>query len=126
MEDQKRWVCYTLIYHWFKGVDMYIESLWQLNNLLKQQGSKLTVVAFIIMPAKTNNFNVESLKGHSFIRDMRKTVGSIVEAMSERMFDAIAQGQVRALLPRIDPITVLNICSSQNLKTSLKRKRWLC
>ena len=73
---------------------MYIESLVGLNNLLKQQGSKLTVVAFIIMPARTNNFNVESLKGHSFIRDMRKTVGSIVESVSERMFDAIAQGQV--------------------------------
>eukprot|EP00026_Physarum_polycephalum_P003761 Phypoly_transcript_03775.p1 GENE.Phypoly_transcript_03775~~Phypoly_transcript_03775.p1 ORF type:complete len:686 (+),score=116.66 Phypoly_transcript_03775:101-2158(+) len=77
-----------------KGVDMYIESLVGLNELLKQQGSKLTVVAFIIMPAKTNNFNVESLKGHSFIRDMRKTVGSIVESVSERMFDAIAQGQL--------------------------------
>jgi glycogen(starch) synthase len=73
---------------------MYIESLVGLNELLKQQNSKLTVVAFIIMPAKTNNFNVESLKGHSFIRDMRKTVGSIVESVSERMFDAIAQGQV--------------------------------
>lgn len=73
---------------------MYIESLANLNNLLKQQGSTLTVVAFIIMPAKTNNFNVESLKGQSFIRDMRKTVNSIVEQMSDRIFDCIAQGQV--------------------------------
>ncbi len=73
---------------------MYIEALGALNQLLKQQASPLTVVAFIIMPAKTNNFNVESLKGQSFIRDMRKTVASIVESMSERIFDSIAQGQV--------------------------------
>jgi len=42
---------------------MFIDALAGLNYLLKQRGSNMTVVAFIIMPAPTNNFNVESLKG---------------------------------------------------------------
>ena len=37
-----------------KGVDMYIESLARLNYRLQQNNSKMTVVAFIIMPAATN------------------------------------------------------------------------
>jgi glycogen(starch) synthase len=50
-----------------KGVDMFIDALAGLNYLLKQRGSNITVVAFIIMPAPTNNFNVESLKGINHI-----------------------------------------------------------
>lgn len=32
---------------------------------LQVNGSETTVVAFFIMPARTNNFNVESLKGQA-------------------------------------------------------------
>eukprot|EP01111_Echinosteliopsis_oligospora_P015713 TRINITY_DN6296_c0_g1_i1.p1 TRINITY_DN6296_c0_g1~~TRINITY_DN6296_c0_g1_i1.p1 ORF type:complete len:630 (-),score=190.40 TRINITY_DN6296_c0_g1_i1:91-1980(-) len=82
-------------YEYFnKGVDMYIDALAGLNDLLKQQGSKTTIVAFIVMPAKTNNFNIESLKGQSLIRDMKKTVGSIMEEMSDRIFEMVAKGHL--------------------------------
>jgi len=37
---------------------------------------------------------VESLKGQSLIRDTRRTVNSIVEAMSERIFEQTAQGHL--------------------------------
>lgn len=83
-----------------KGVDIYLDAIATLNHMLKQSGSKTTVVAFIIMPAKTNNFNVESLKGQSLIRDMRRTVNSIVENLSERIFEQVAQG----VLPKIDDL----------------------
>ena len=46
-----------------KGADMFIESLARLNHMLKTAGSEITVIAFIIMPAPTNNYNVESLRG---------------------------------------------------------------
>jgi len=45
-----------------KGVDMFIESLARLNHRLKSSGSKMTVVAFIIMPAQTHSLTVEALK----------------------------------------------------------------
>ncbi|KAK5576705.1 hypothetical protein RB653_007849 [Dictyostelium firmibasis] len=77
-----------------KGVDMFLDSLAGLNKLLQQSGSKMTVVAFIIMPAATNNFNVESLKGHSYLKDMRRTCNTIVEAMGERLFEATSRGKM--------------------------------
>ena len=45
-----------------KGVDMFIESLAELNHLLKQENSDVTIVAFIIMPGNTNSYNVESIR----------------------------------------------------------------
>ncbi|XP_014749320.1 PREDICTED: glycogen [starch] synthase, muscle-like, partial [Sturnus vulgaris] len=48
-----------------KGADIFLEALARLNYLLRVNGSEVTVVAFFIMPARTNNFNVESLKGQA-------------------------------------------------------------
>ncbi|EGG20798.1 glycogen synthase [Cavenderia fasciculata] len=45
------------------------------------------------MPSKTNNFNVESLKGQSHIRDMRRTCNAVVESMGDRLFDATSRGK---------------------------------
>ncbi|KAH0516358.1 Glycogen [starch] synthase, liver [Microtus ochrogaster] len=48
-----------------KGADIFLESLSRLNFLLRMHKSNVTVVVFFIMPAKTNNFNVETLKGQA-------------------------------------------------------------
>ena len=46
-----------------KGADIFIESLARLNHMLKEAKSDKTVVAFLIFPAPTNSFNVDSLRG---------------------------------------------------------------
>jgi glycogen(starch) synthase len=46
-----------------KGVDLFLEALAQLNDRLKHINSPITVVAFIIMPAATHSYTVDSLKG---------------------------------------------------------------
>lgn len=48
-----------------KGADIFIEALARLNHHLKTSKPDVTVVAFLIFPARTNNFNVESLRGHA-------------------------------------------------------------
>uniref|UniRef100_A0A672UQW0 Glycogen [starch] synthase n=1 Tax=Strigops habroptila TaxID=2489341 RepID=A0A672UQW0_STRHB len=48
-----------------KGADMFLEALSRLNFLLRVHKTDVTVVVFFIMPAKTNNFNVETLKGQA-------------------------------------------------------------
>ncbi|KAF4530708.1 hypothetical protein B566_EDAN004949, partial [Ephemera danica] len=53
-----------------KGADVFIEALARLNHYLKAAHSDATVVAFLIFPAKTNNFNVESLRGHAIGKRM--------------------------------------------------------
>ncbi|XP_023246628.1 glycogen [starch] synthase [Copidosoma floridanum] len=48
-----------------KGADIFIEALARLNHYLKVSKMDITVTAFLIFPARTNNFNVESLRGHA-------------------------------------------------------------
>lgn len=70
-----------------KGVDMYIEALARLNHKLKSSGSKKTVVAFIILPAKTTSLTVEALKGQAVIKSLRDTVGVIEREVGKRIFE---------------------------------------
>ncbi len=62
-----------------KGIDMFLEGLARLNWRLKEEKSKMTVVGFIITNAgpKVNNFNVESLKGQSIVRELRKEINQM-------------------------------------------------
>lgn len=47
----------------------------------------VTVVAFMIFPTKTNNFNVESLRGHAVTKQLRDTINIIQQEVGKRMFD---------------------------------------
>ncbi|KAI9777466.1 MAG: glycogen synthase isoform 1 [Geoglossum umbratile] len=70
-----------------KGVDMFIESLARLNHRMKVAGSKMTVVAFIIMPAQTTSLTVEALKGQAVIKSLRDTVTHIERGVGKRLFE---------------------------------------
>ncbi|KAK9466081.1 glycogen synthase [Lipomyces arxii] len=74
-----------------KGVDMFIESLARLNHRLKTENSNKTVVAFIIMPAATHSYTVETLKGQAVMKALRDTVNEIQESMGHRMFERAAR-----------------------------------
>ncbi|KAI9298732.1 glycogen synthase [Neoconidiobolus thromboides FSU 785] len=75
-----------------KGVDMFIESLARLNHRLKEKNSDITVVAFVIMPAKTNSFTVETLKGHAVVKQLKDTVTEIQDRIGKRIFEQAARG----------------------------------
>lgn len=70
-----------------KGVDMFIESLARLNWRLKTAGSKVTVVAFIIMPAATTSLTVEALKGQAVVKSLHETLMAVEKSMGKRLFD---------------------------------------
>src|SRR5579871_2876447 len=74
-----------------KGVDMFIEALARLNWRLKSSGSKITVVAFIIMPAATHSYTVEALKGQAVMKSLQSTVDEIKENFGRRLFDRAAR-----------------------------------
>ncbi|KAK9457921.1 glycogen synthase [Dipodascopsis uninucleata] len=74
-----------------KGVDMYIESLARLNHRLKTENSNKTVVAFIIMPAATHSYTVETLKGQAVIKALQDTVKEITESVGRRLFERSAR-----------------------------------
>jgi glycogen(starch) synthase len=88
-----------------KGMDLYIEALYRLNQRMKTLPAHLphaTVVAFIVTRAGTKNINVEVLKNQSMFDDLRNTCSAIQEQMGRRLFSSAATGRVPAypeLLP---------------------------
>ncbi|EPS99936.1 hypothetical protein FOMPIDRAFT_1024034 [Fomitopsis schrenkii] len=100
-----------------KGVDMYIESLARLNYRLKKSGSKMTVVAFIIMPAATHSYTIDALKGQAVTKQLRDTVTEIQNRVGARLFEhAIRSNGEHSTLP--SPEVLL----SEEDKVLLKRR----
>eukprot|EP01126_Amoeba_proteus_P014119 TRINITY_DN1610_c0_g1_i6.p1 TRINITY_DN1610_c0_g1~~TRINITY_DN1610_c0_g1_i6.p1 ORF type:complete len:579 (-),score=114.11 TRINITY_DN1610_c0_g1_i6:60-1562(-) len=77
-----------------KGVDLFIESLVELNKLLKTNNSPTTVVAFIVMPGKTNSYNNESINGQSMRREILETCEKITKKVTERIYEQIMRGEI--------------------------------
>ncbi|KAF8521143.1 glycogen synthase [Gautieria morchelliformis] len=89
-----------------KGVDMFIESLARLNYRLQKAGSKVTVVAFIIMPAATHSYTVEALKGQAVTKQLRDTVTEIQNRIGQRIFERAARytGDLGSEIPAMEDL----------------------
>ncbi|XP_073337039.1 glycogen [starch] synthase, liver [Pagrus major] len=77
-----------------KGADIFLESLSRLNYLLRVHRNDVTVVVFFIMPAQTNNFNVESLKGQAVRKQLWDTAHTVKEKFGKKLYDALLKGQI--------------------------------
>ncbi|VDK31887.1 unnamed protein product, partial [Gongylonema pulchrum] len=53
-----------------------------------------TVVAFIIYPAASNSFNVESLKGQAVCKQLHSTISRIKDNLASRMFEGCLKGHI--------------------------------
>lgn len=62
-----------------------------LNEKLKACNSPMTVVAFIITPAETHSFTVETLKGQAVVKQLKETVHGIAKRMETRLFEKAAR-----------------------------------
>ena len=77
-----------------KGMDVFIESLSQLNERLKGMAKPPTVVAFIITRAPTKSLNVTSLQNHLRFEDLKATCRDLEQNLSQRLLDATARGRM--------------------------------
>ena len=77
-----------------KGMDLFIESLYRLNERLRPMDDRPTVVAFIITKAATKNINVGVLHSQSMFDELHKTCGQIQTQMGERLFHSAAIGKI--------------------------------
>ncbi|XP_057289340.1 glycogen [starch] synthase, muscle-like [Hydractinia symbiolongicarpus] len=95
-----------------KGADMFLESLARLNYLLKASNSDVTVVAFLIFPAKTNSFNVEALQGQAHVKQLRSTVSEIHDKIGKKIFDIAMSGRLPDASELLQPrdLTSLKRC----------------
>lgn len=95
-----------------KGADLFLESMARLNYLLKSSNSDITVVAFMIFPAKTNNFNVEALRGQAHVKQLRITVSEIHDKIGKKIFDVAMSGKLPVASELLEPkdLTSLKRC----------------
>ena len=70
-----------------KGADMFIEALARLNHYLQATDSDKTVIAFLIFPTRTNNFNVDSLRGQAITKQLRDTIHDIQNTIGKRLYE---------------------------------------
>jgi glycogen(starch) synthase len=80
-----------------KGMDLFIEALWHLNQRLKAMPSMLprpTIVAFIISRAPNKNINVDVLRNQSMFDELRKTCVEMQEEMGRKLFLSAVAGRI--------------------------------
>lgn len=94
-----------------KGMDIFIESLYQLNQRLRSIPNSPTIVAFIITRAPTKSLNVTSLQNHLRFEDLKTTTREMERLLGQRVLNAVARGH----LPTYEEIL------SEDIKLRLKR-----
>lgn len=85
-----------------KGADVFLEALARLNYLLRVNGSEQTVVAFFIMPARTNNFNVETLKGQAVRKQLWDTANTVKEKFGRKLYESLLVGSLPDMNKMLD------------------------
>jgi glycogen(starch) synthase len=77
-----------------KGLDVFIEALYELNRRLRARSEDVTVVAFIITRAPYRGLNVEALNRQAMFNELRHTCEEIKEDMGNTLFETVAAGRL--------------------------------
>jgi glycogen synthase len=77
-----------------KGMDLFIEALYHLNQRLRELNDRPTVVAFIVTKAATRNINVSTLQSQSMFEELHKTCEQIEEQIGRRLFRGAVNGRI--------------------------------
>jgi glycogen(starch) synthase len=77
-----------------KGMDVFIDSLAELNHRLKAERADVTVVGFIIAPAAFRQLNVETLNRQAMFTEFRSLCHELEEQMGRRLFQTVMDGRL--------------------------------
>src|SRR4051812_7337017 len=76
-----------------KGLDMYIEALFRLNQRLRTWPDPPNIVAFIITRAPTRNINVGALQAQAMFDELKAISRDIERQMGKRLFLSATTGR---------------------------------
>jgi glycogen(starch) synthase len=76
-----------------KGLDVYIEALFRLNQLLRTWPDPPTIVAFIVTRAPVRNINVGTLQAQAMFDELKAISRDIELQMGRRLFLAATTGR---------------------------------
>jgi glycogen(starch) synthase len=85
-----------------KGMDMTIEALSRLNHRLRDAGTPITVVFFIITRAPVKSINVAALQSSAMLKEFRTAADAIKDQIGDRLFHAATAGQIPDLNALVD------------------------
>ncbi len=92
-----------------KGIDLFIEALWRLNQRLQGHPGHRTVVAFIITPAETRRMSADVLRAHFMLQELRATCEDITRNVGQRLFENAARGQILPAAELLDDEDVVRL-----------------
>ncbi len=82
-------------YEYFnKGMNLTIEALARLNHRLREAGSPVTVVFFIITKAPFRSINVRALQSRAMLQEFRTASNAVKEAVGDGLFLAASSGEI--------------------------------
>src|SRR3989339_193337 len=76
-----------------KGIDCFIQSLAALNEQLKKEGSRKTVVAFIWVPTQIRGIKPEIIEAREGYRDIKDSLEEVIEELKENILDSLMAGE---------------------------------
>lgn len=76
-----------------KGIDVFIEMLYRLNQRLRDLPNAPTVVAFIITKAPTRNVNINALQNHLMFDELKLICAEAEAGMRDNLIHAAARGR---------------------------------
>jgi glycogen(starch) synthase len=85
-----------------KGMDLTIEALARLNWRLKQAGSPVTIVFFIITRAPVRSINITALQSSAMLKEFRTATEGMKDQIGERLFRAAAEGEIPDMNALVD------------------------
>ena len=92
-----------------KGMDLTIEALARLNHMMRESGSDVTVVAFVITRRPTRSINVGALQSSAMLDEFRTVAQAIQDQIGERLFNAAAAGKIPDLNSLVDEYWFLRL-----------------
>ena len=85
-----------------KGMDLTLEALAQLNHRLREAGTPITVVFFLVTRAPYRSINVEVLQSSAMLEEFRTAANAIKDQVGQRLFHDAAAGKIPDLNTLVD------------------------
>ena len=92
-----------------KGLDVFIEALYQLNERMRAEESPATVVAFIVTRAPYRALNVETLNRQAMFNELHDTCFAISEDIGRRLLQTVATGRMPTMADLLDEYAAVRL-----------------
>ena len=85
-----------------KGYDLTLEAMARLNHMLKEEGSDVTVILFIISKQPQYSINPQVLESRGVMEELKRGVKSITKDIEQKLFISAASNPESPVLPDLN------------------------